>query len=87
MDSFGQDVGDFTTAFSRWAKVVEKSGTEDEEGNQIVAVKRVEFFIRYDSEIQETWRIEYDSKTYMIEAILNSDSRDAFMRIVTRYSD
>ena len=87
VDSFGQDVGVFSTAFSRWAKVEEKSGKEGEDGNQIIASKRVDFFIRYDSQINETWRIEYNGKTYMIEAILNADSRQSFQKIVTRLSD
>ncbi len=87
VDSFGQDVGVFSTAFSRWAKVEEKSGTEGEEGNQMVATKRVHFFIRYDSSIQETWRIVYNSKTYTIDAILNADARESFMKIVTTLKD
>lgn len=87
VDSFGQDIGVFSTAFSRWAKVEEKSGKEGEMGDQIVATKRVEFFIRYDSTINETWQIVYDSKTYKIEAILNADDRKSFMRIVTKISD
>ena len=87
VDSFGQDVGTFSTAFSRWAKVEEKSGNEGEEGNQMVATKRVHFFIRYDSNIQETWRIVYNSKTYTIDAILNADARQSFMKIVTTLKD
>jgi SPP1 family predicted phage head-tail adaptor len=87
VDDYGQNVGGFSTAFSRWAKVEEKSGTEGEEGNQMVATKRVHFFIRYDSAIQETWRIVYNSKTYTIDAILNADARESFMKIVTTLKD
>ena len=87
VDIFGQDVGVFSSVFSRWAKVEEKSGTEGEEGNQIVATKRVDFFIRYDTQIKETFRIVYDSKTYTIEAILSADARDSFMKIVAKLTD
>jgi len=88
VDNFGQDVGAFTsTGISVWAKVIDKSGSESEESNQIVAVSNVNFLIRYNSSILETWRILYRSKYYRIEAIIEDESRDSFMRIETRISD
>lgn len=89
-DDFGEVVKSFTTLANVWAKVEEKSGVsgkEGEEGNQIVATKRVEFFIRYRSDINEQMRIIYNNETYEIEAILSADSRRAFQKIVTRWAD
>ena len=86
-DVFGQKNKSFNTLASVWAKVEEKRGSEGEEGNQLVATKRVEFFIRYRSDINEQMRIFYNNETYKIEAILNADSRKEFQKIVTRWAD
>ena len=86
-DDFGEVVKSFTTLAEVWAKVEEKRGNEGEDGNQIVATKRVEFLIRYRSDINEQMQIQYTNETYKIEAILNADSRKAFQKIVTRWAD
>ena len=86
-DAFGQKNKSFSTLASVWAKVIEKSGTEGEESDQIVAVKEVHFLIRYRSDINEQMRIVFDGKTYKIEAIINDDSRKSFQRIETRLAD
>ena len=86
-DPYGQATRDFETLANVWAKVEEKSGKEGEDGNQIVASKKVEFFIRYRNDINEQMRIVYNNETYKIETILNADSRKAFQRIVTRFTD
>lgn len=86
-DDFGEVVKSFTTLANVWAKVEEKRGNEGEDGNQLVATKRVEFLIRYRSDINEQMRIQYNNETYKIEAILNADSRKEFQKIVTRWAD
>lgn len=86
-DDFGEVVKSFTTLAEVWAKVEDKRGSEGEDGNQLVATKRVEFLIRYRSDINEQMRIQYNNETYKIEAILNADSRKAFQKIVTRWAD
>ena len=55
-DSFGEVNKSFNTLVNVWAKVEEKNGKEGEESEQIIATKRVEFFIRYRSDIND--RIE-----------------------------
>ncbi len=86
-DDFGEVILSFTTLANVWAKVVEKSGNEGEDGNQMVATQKVEFFIRYRSDINEQMQIVYENKTYTIEAILNADARKSFQKIVTRFAD
>lgn len=86
-DPYGQATRDFETLADVWAKVEEKNGSEGEEGNQLMATKRVEFFIRYRSDINEQMRIVYNGLTYKIETILNADARKAFQKIVTRWED
>ena len=88
-DDFGEVILSFTTLANVWAKVVETGAHfgEGEEGNQMVATKRVEFFIRYRSDINEQMQIVHDNTTYTIEAILNADARKSFQKIVTRFAD
>lgn len=86
-DGFGQINKSFSTLASVWAKVEEKSGSEKEVSDQMLAVKKVDFLIRHRSDLNEQMRIEYNGKTYKIEAIINADSRDSFQRIETRLTD
>jgi SPP1 family predicted phage head-tail adaptor len=86
-DFFGQNNVDFSTLSNVWAKVEERSGNEAERGNQIVATKRVDFIIRYKSNLNEQMRIVYRGNTYKIQSIINEDARKAFMRITTEITD
>jgi len=86
-DAFGQNVGSWSDTLTLWAKVVERSGSESEQSNQIVAVRKVDFIIRYNSQINELFRVSYRSKIYEIEAIIQDEARDSFMRIETRLAD
>jgi len=86
-DAFGEVVKSFTTLATVWAKVEEKSGKEGEDGNQIVASKKVEFFIRYRNDINEQMRIVYNNNTYKIHAIQSADAREAFQMIRCEYTD
>jgi len=86
-DSFGQQVKSFSTLASVWANVVEKIGSEGEDGDMIAATKKVEFIIRYRTDVNEEMRISYNSNTYKIQAIQSADARKAFLKIVCLWSD
>jgi len=86
-DSFGQEVKSFSTLASVWANVVEKIGSEGEDGDMIAATKKVEFIIRYRTDVNEEMRISYNSNTYKIQAIQSADARKAFLKIVCLWSD
>ena len=86
-DFFGQNNVDFSTLANVWAKVEERSGNEAEKGNQIVATKKVDFIVRYKSNLNEQMRIVYRGNTYKIQSIINEDARKAFMRITTEITD
>ena len=53
----------------------------------ISATKRVDFFIRYRSDINEQMRIVYNNETYKIHAIQSADARKAFQMIRCEYTD
>ena len=86
-DSFGQEVKSFSTLASVWANVVEKIGREGEDGEMIAATKKVEFIIRYRTDVDEEMRISYNNNTYKIQAIQSADARKAFLKIVCLWSD
>ena len=86
-DNFGQEVKSFSTLASVWANVVEKVGREGEDGEMIAATKKVEFIIRYRTDVDEEMRIIYNSNTYKIQAIQSADARKAFLKIVCLWSD
>jgi len=86
-DSFGQEVKSFSTLASVWANVVEKVGSEGEDGEMIAATKKVEFVIRYRTDVNEEMRISYNNNTYKIQAIQSADARKAFLKIVCLWSD
>lgn len=86
-DSFGQEVKSFSTLASVWANVVEKVGREGEDGEMIAATKKVEFIIRYRTDVDEEMRIVYNNNTYKIQAIQSADARKAFLKIVCLWSD
>lgn len=89
-DNFGQEVKSFSTLASVWANVVEKIGTgngEGEKGEMIAATKKVEFIIRYRTDVNEEMRISYNSNIYKIHTIQSADARKAFLKIVCLWSD
>lgn len=86
-DSFGQEVKTYSTLTSVWANVKEKIGSEGEDGDMLAATKKVEFIIRYRTDVNEQMRISYNSNTYKIQAIQNADARKAFLKLVCLWSD
>jgi len=89
-DAFGQRVKSFGTLAEVWSKVVETVGVgngEKENGDMISATKRVDFYIRYRSDINEQMRIVYNNETYKIHAIQSADARKAFQMIRCEYTD
>ena len=86
-DTFGQEVKSFSTLAQVWANVVEKVGREGEDGDMIASTKKVEFIIRYRTDVNEEMRISYNSNIYKIQAIQSADARKAFLKIVCLWSD
>jgi len=62
------------------ANVVEPSGTEMFQGNQLVAVTSTSFTIRYRTDVTEQNRVVYNSKYYDIHAILEI-GRKRFLKL------
>lgn len=87
VDQFGQRIRTFSTLAAVWAKVEEKSGTEGEVSYQLTANRKVQFMIRWRSDINEKMPIVYRGKIYEIESIISDDARKHTMKIHARLSD
>ena len=86
-DGFGQEVKTYSTLDTVWANVKEKVGSEGEDGDMIASTKKVEFIIRYRTDVDEQMRILYNSNIYKIQTIQTADARKAFLKIVCLWSD
>lgn len=68
-NAYGERVGSFSTLASVWARIIDNPGNEKLEANQEQSINKVDFIIRYRSDVDETMQISYDSKTYKIQNI------------------
>lgn len=86
-DNFGQPVKTYTTFATVWAKVVEASGSESEEGDMVASVNKVDFIIRYRTDLDAQMRISWGGNIYLIQSIRSDEIRKAWMVISTTLSD
>jgi|DEB0MinimDraft_10_1074344.scaffolds.fasta_scaffold14825_3 SPP1 family predicted phage head-tail adaptor len=73
------------TPFKVWAKIDFMTGKEGDEANKLTSVKKAEITVRYNTRINETYRIEWNSITFDIEAILPTGRKD-YLLLRTRYT-
>jgi len=73
-DSYGEPIESFATYVARWAQVDASIGKESFNGYQEQNEYPVKFTVRYDSltkAVTEDMRVNFESKYYDIEAIVN----------------
>ena len=78
-NDYGEEIKTWTTYLSVWADRTEDTGGESITMDQVVAKIKVMFRVRYDSGINETMRILYDSDYYNIENIQEENRIDYLM--------
>ena len=92
-DSYGQSIKTYATLLSCWAHIDWKASNRKEESQEQVQGTDIIFYIRnlgFDSSVlieMGTYRIEYDSNTYIIHGIKEIDGRDKFLEIETKLKD
>lgn len=74
------EIGWIDYAVGVWARVDEKSGSEEYRGDKETAWTIADFFIRYRAGIKEGMRILFNSRIYGITAIIFLD-RKRYIRI------
>jgi len=87
-NSYGEETKTFATTYTLWAHVDWKASKRKEESQEQVQGTDVVFYIRnLGVTIAGTYRIVYDSKTYIIHGIKEIDGREKFLEIETRLKD
>lgn len=89
IDKYGEETKTFTDiAYTLWAHVDWKSSRRKEESQENVQGTDVVFYVRnLGVEILGTYRIVYDSKTYIIHGVKQIDGREQFLEIETKLKD
>ena len=87
-DKYGEGIKTFSLKYTLWAHVDWKSSKRKEESQEQVERRDVVFYVRnLGITILGTERIEYDSKTYIIQGIKEIDGREKFLEIETKLKD
>lgn len=89
IDKYGEETKTFTDiAYTLWAHVDWKSSKRKEESQEQVQGTNVVFYVRnLGVTILGTYRIIYDSKTYIIHGVKQIDGREQFLEIETKLKD
>ena len=71
-----------------WAMFRFKTGNEKTEGEQVTAIEKHEFVIRYRSDFNEKGRIFYDSKYYYVKSLGEyGEQRKRYLKIIAENRD
>ena len=83
-NNYGERTFAWATAYTVWAKIDWKRSNRKEESQEQVQGTDVVFYVRnLGVTILSTYRISYDSKTYIIHGIKEIDGREKFLQIET----
>jgi head-tail adaptor len=88
-NSYGEETKTFEDAtYTLWAHVDWKASSRKRESNEQVQGTEVIFYVRnLGVTILGTYRITYDSKTYIILGIKEIDGREKFLELSTKLKD
>jgi len=81
-DTYGGAVTTWSTEATVWGAIEPLSGREYFANQQTQSEARVRVVIRYQSSIDETWRVKHGGKYYEIVDVLNHDERNRMMTLM-----
>jgi len=89
IDDYGEATKNYDdTLYTLWAHADWKASRRKEESQEQVQGTDLVFYVRnLGITILGTYRIEYDSKTYIIHGIKEIDGREQFLEIETKVKD
>ena len=88
IDDYGEQTKVYVSLVEVWAHIDWKASNRKEESQEQVQKTDLVFYIRnLGVTILGTYRIEYDSKTYIIHGIKEIDGREKFLEIETKLKD
>ena len=87
-NDYGEQTKVYATLYTVWSHADWKSSKRKEESQEQVQGTDVVFYIRnLGITILGTYRIELESKTYIIHGVKEIDGRDKFLEIKTKLKD
>ena len=88
IDDYGEETKKYATLYTLWAHADWKASNRKEESQEQVQGTDLVFYVRnLGIRILGTYRIEYDSQTYIIHGIKEIDGREKFLEIETKLKD
>jgi len=88
IDSYGEEIKVYATLYTLWAHADWKASNRKEESQEQVQGTNLFFYVRnLGVTILGTYRIELESKTYIIHGIKEIDGREKFLEIETKLKD
>ena len=78
-DATGGTTRTWTTIVTRWAAIEPAKGREAYIFGQVESRTIIKIRIRYHADIDTTWRIQFGSKIFNIESLVNSGERNEFI--------
>ena len=85
-DSWNHPTESWSTLAPIWAQKVDKSTAETTEQQQVVAINRTEWTIRYLATIKKDMRINYGGNYYYITGVVEIGRKEG-MRVITELRD
>ena len=87
-NNFGEQTKTYATVYTLWAKKDWKSSNRKEESQEQVNRTDVIFYVRnLGVDILTTYRVKFESETYIIHGIKQIDGREQFLELETRIKD
>jgi len=93
IDRYGAETKVYATIYTLWAHADWKSSRRKEESQEQVQGTNLVFYVRNLGDVKSafsvlgTYRIVYDSKTYIIHGVKEIDGREQFLEIETKLKD
>ena len=88
IDDYGERTKVYGTIYTLWAHADWKASNRKEESQEQVQGTDLVFYVRnLGVTILGNYRIEYDSKTYIIHGVKEIDGREKFLEIETKLKD
>lgn len=81
----GEDIRTWSTLITLWAKKIDTSGNEMFEADQLTAIGKIDWIIRYRTDITERMRISFDSEYYDVLNIeeIEEEGRKRYLLLKT----
>ena len=87
-NKYGEETKTYATLYTLWAKVDWDSSNRKEESQEQTNRTDVIFYVRnLGVDIKTTYRVDFDSETYIIHGIKQIDGREEFLELETIIKD